>query len=100
VIYWVSGLFLFLLLHIFKKTMASAETFWRLGHNITKKDVDGSIALGYRKFRSFFLGLPQVFAAFDNLSHVRPIKSHPEHLLLALLHLKHYATEHIRYALV
>ncbi len=84
-----------------KKTMASAETFWRLDHNITKHDVDGSIALGYRKFRSFFGTSSSVCAAAcDNLSHVRPIKSRPEHLLWTLLHLKHYATEQINSALV
>jgi hypothetical protein len=83
------------------KTMASSETFWRLGHNITKHDIDGSIALGYRKFRSFFGTSPSVCgAAYDNLSHVRPVKSRPEHLLWTLLHLKHYATEHISAALV
>ncbi|EFX70022.1 hypothetical protein DAPPUDRAFT_113096 [Daphnia pulex] len=81
--------------------MASAENFWRLGHNIAKHDVDGSIALGYRKFRSFFgTSLSVCAAAYDNLSHVRPIKSRPEHLLWTLLHLKHYATEHISSALV
>ena len=81
--------------------MASAETFWRLGHNITRHDMDGSIALGYRKFRSFFGASPSVCAAaYDKLSHVRPVKSRPEHLLWTLLHLKHYATEHISAALV
>lgn len=81
--------------------MASAETFWRLGHNITRHDMDGSIALGYRKFRSFFGTSPSVCAAaYDKLSHVRPVKSRPEHLLWTLLHLKHYATEHISAALV
>jgi hypothetical protein len=39
-------------------------------------------------------------AAYDNLSHARPIKSRPEHIYLTLLHLKHYATEHISSALV
>ena len=81
--------------------MASAETFWILGHKITRHDMDGSIFTDYRKFRAFFGTSPNVcVAAWDNLSHVRPAKSRPEHLLWALLHLKRYCNEHINATLV
>lgn len=81
--------------------MASAETFWRLGHKITRHDMDGSITLGYRKFRSFFGTSPVVcVSAWDNLLNVLPKKSHPEHLLWALLHMKLYCPEHTNAALV
>ena len=69
--------------------MASAETFWRLGHNITGHDVEGSISKGYRQFRAFFGTTPIVsLSAWDNMSDARPLKSKPEHVLWALLHLK------------
>ena len=93
-------LFLFVIKH-FIKTMASAETFWRLGHKITRHDIDGSLTLGYRKFRSFF-GISPVgcVAAWNNLFYVLPEKSHPEHLLCAFLHIKQYCPEHINSTLV
>ena len=81
--------------------MASAETFWMLGHSITRHDMDGSIYTGYRKFRAFFGTSPTVcVAAWNNLFHVRPAKARPEHLLWALLHLKRYCNEHINATLV
>lgn len=81
--------------------MASAETFWQVGHKITRYNTDCSIAVGYRKFRSFFGVSPSVCATvYANLSSVRSVKSRPKHLLWTLLHLKNYATEHINAALV
>ena len=91
-------LFLFVIEN-FIKTLASAETFWRLGHKITRHDIDGSLTLGYRKFRSFF-GISPVgcVAAWNNLFYVLPEKSHPEHLLWAFLHIKQYQYQMLRLA--
>ena len=75
--------------------MASIETFWTFGHNITGHDsVNGSRAFGYRRFRAFFGTSPLVcLIAWDQLFHVRPRNSSPEHLLWALLLLKQYNIE-------
>ena len=81
--------------------MALAKTFWLLGYNITQHDLNGSLTVGYRKFRSFFGTPPHVCAiAWNNLSDVRPGNSRPEHLLWALLHLKQYCTKHVNATLV
>ena len=67
-------------------SMASVDTFWELCHKITKHTMDGSISLGYRKFRAFFGTSPIVcVVVWDMLLVHRPPKSTPEHLLWALL---------------
>ena len=74
--------------------MASIETFWRLGHKITGYELEGSLSVGYRKFRLFFGTVPLVcVVTWDMLSTVRPRKSAPQHLLLALLLLKQKKTD-------
>ena len=76
--------------------MVTSETFWTLGHNISGHNMDGSISDGYRKFRAFFGTSPMVCAtAWNKLCDDRPPKSHPHHLLWALLHMKQYCIEHI-----
>ena len=76
--------------------MASIETFWRLGHKITGYELEGSLSVGYKKFRSFFGTNPLVcFVTWDMLSPVRPRKSAPKHLLWALMLLKNYSTESV-----
>ena len=81
--------------------MASVETFWRLGHTITGHDLNGSLSLGYRRFRAFFGTSPLVcLVVWDMLLLVRPRKSTPEHLLRALLLLKRYHIESLNAALV
>ena len=77
-------------------SMASIDTFWRLGHKITGYELEGSLSVGYRKFRSFFGTTPLVcFVSWDMLSPVRPRKSAPKHLLWALMLLKNYSTESV-----
>ena len=74
--------------------MASYETFWTAGHMITGHDVDGSLSLGYRRFRAFFGTSPLVCViAWNIMSMAR--SSRPEHLLWALLLLKRYSVENI-----
>ncbi len=55
------SVFLFRSLYVYSTcqffSVASVDTFWILGHQITKHDMDGSLSLGYRKFRAF-LGHP------------------------------------------
>ena len=81
--------------------MASVETFWNLGHRITKHDLEGSITVGYRKFRAFFGTSPMVcVAVWDILLMRRPKKSKPEHLLWALMFLKQYNIESFNSAMV
>ena len=81
--------------------MASVDSFLTLGHKITKHDMDGSISLGYRKFRAFFGTSPLVcVVVWDLLLVQRPRKSTPEHLLWALLLLKRYTIESVNAALV
>lgn len=81
--------------------MASAKTFWNLGHKITKHNENGSICVGYRKFRAFFGTTPVICAiAWDMLLASRPPKSRHEHLLWALLLLKRYSIESLNAALV
>ena len=76
--------------------MASYETFWTAGHMITGHDVDGSLSLGYRRFRAFFGTSPLVCViAWNIMSMARPRSSRPEHLLWALLLLKRYSVENI-----
>jgi hypothetical protein len=80
--------------------MASVETFWEAGHKITGHDVDGSLSLGYRRFRAFFGTSPLVcVVAWDMMSLARPRTSRPEHLLWALLLLKRYSVEDVNAAL-
>ncbi len=81
--------------------MASIETFWRLGHKITGHDEEGSICLGYRKFKAFFGTTPMAcFIVWELLLTTRPKKSKPEHLLWALLLLKRYNIEAVNAALI
>ena len=60
--------------------MSSTEIFWSIGHKITGHDVqEGSISLGYRKFRAFFGTSPIVCVAiWDILFTVSPRASTPE----------------------
>ena len=81
--------------------MASVEVFWRIGHNITRHDVEGSLSVGHRKFRAFFGTSPAVcVVAWDLLASVRPNNSKPSHLLWALMLLKRYCIESFNAALV
>lgn len=81
--------------------MASVDTFWNLGHKITRHDTNGSIGLGYRKFRAFFGTSPLVCAVvWDKLRTQRPIKSNEEHLLWALMFLKRYNIESVNATLI
>lgn len=81
--------------------MASVETFWNLGHQITKHDPEGSITVGYRKFRAFFGTSPMVcVAVWDILLMRRSKKSKPENLLWALMFLKQYNIESLNSAMV
>ena len=82
--------------------MSSTEIFWSIGHKITGHDVqEGSISLGYRKFRAFFGTSPIVcVAVWDILFTVRPRDSTPEHLLWALMLLKRYCIESFNAGLV
>ena len=81
--------------------MVTSVTFWTLGHKITGHNMDGSITVGYRKFRCFFGTTPMVCAsAWNKLCDVRPAKSHPHHLLWALLHMKQYCIEHVNATLI
>lgn len=81
--------------------MATVEMFWNIGHKITKHNLEGSISLGYRKFRAFFGTSPIVcMTVWDMLLIHRPHKSKPEHLLWALLLLKRYHIGEINAALV
>jgi hypothetical protein len=81
--------------------MASVDSFFTLGHKITRHDMDGSISLGYRKFRAFFGTSSLVcVAVWDFLLVQRPRKSTPEHLLWALLLLRRYTIESVNAALV
>ncbi|KAI9562432.1 hypothetical protein GHT06_009862 [Daphnia sinensis] len=74
--------------------MALVETFWKAGHKITGHDLDGSLSLGYRRFRAFFGTSPLVcLVAWDILFNARPSNSKPEHLLWALMLLKRYSIE-------
>ena len=86
---------------IFDLSMASVEVFWHLGHQISKHKIDGSISVGYRKFRAFFGTSPIVcVVVWEMLMVHQPPKSKPEHLLWALLLLKQYAIESFNAALV
>ena len=81
--------------------MASVDTFWNVGHKITRHNMKGSISLGYRTFRAFFGTSPMVcVAVWDLLLIYRPKKSTPEHLLWALMLLKRYNIESFNAALV
>ena len=81
--------------------MATIETFWTLGHKITRHELDGSRKLGHRRFRGFFGTSPIVcLVAWDMLTALRPRKSTPNHLLWALILLKQYNTETVNAALV
>ncbi|KAK4009233.1 hypothetical protein OUZ56_018349 [Daphnia magna] len=81
--------------------MASVESFWRIGHNITGHDVEGSLSVGHRKFRAFFGTSPAVcVVAWDLLADVRPNNSKPNHLLWALMLLKRYCIESFNAALL
>lgn len=81
--------------------MASVGTFWTAGHKISGHDVNGSLSLGYRRFRAFFGTSPLVcVVAWDVMSMVRPRSSRPEHLLWALLLLKRYSVENVNATLI
>ena len=81
--------------------MALFSFFWNLGHKITGHNTEGSLSLGYRKFRAFFGTSPMVcVTVWDMLLFHRPRKSTPEHLLWALLLLKQYNIESVNAALV
>ncbi len=80
--------------------MASVDTFWHLGHKITKHNMEGSISQGYRKFRTFFGTSPMVCVAVWGMLVCRPLKSRPEHMLWALMLLKLYNIESVNAALV
>ena len=81
--------------------MVLTETFWSLGHSITRHNKEGSVTLGYRKFRAYFETTPLVCVSiWERLSNTRPQGSVPQHLLWALLHLKQYCIENINAALV
>ena len=69
--------------------MASIETFWILGHKATGHELEGSLSVGYRKFRLCFWNHPVGMCfTWDMLSPVTPKKYAPQHLLWALLLLK------------
>lgn len=81
--------------------MASIETFWNIGHKITGHDIEGSRAMGFRKFTAFFGTSPMICAIVWHLSReAHPNGSAPEHLLWALLLLKRYCIENINATLV
>ena len=76
--------------------MMNTETFWSAGHKITRHNVDGSLTMGYRRFRAYFGTSPAVcLHAWNLLADVRPNNSKPEHLLWALLLLKQYCIESV-----
>lgn len=80
--------------------MASVDIFWIAGNKITGHNSEGSVSLGYRKFRAFFGTSPMVcVVVWDMLIH-RPNKLTPEHLLWGLLLLKQYNIESINATLV
>ena len=79
--------------------MESSDTFWILGHTITGHNLEGSLCLGYRKFRAFFGTSPQVCAIVWNSLSNRPPKSQPKHLLWGLMLLKQYHIESVNAAL-
>lgn len=76
--------------------MVTVEIFWKLGHKITRHDLDGSISVGYRKFRAFFGTSPIVcVVTWDLMFNHHPRNSKPEHLLWALMLLKRYHVENV-----
>ena len=75
--------------------MESSDTFWNLGHTITRHNVEGSLCLGYRTFRAFFGTSPQVCALVWNGLSTRPPNSKPEYLLWGLMLLKQYNIESV-----
>lgn len=79
----------------------STETFWSTGHKITRHNIDGSLTMGYRRFRAYFGTSPSVCSsAWNMLADVRPDNSKPEHLLWALLSLKQYCIESVNSTLI
>jgi hypothetical protein len=81
--------------------MTLIENFWNLGHKITCHNLQGSISMGYRLFRSFFGTSPQVCAiVWDMLSPQRPPNTTPNHLLWGHLLLKQYNIESVNAVLV
>jgi len=81
--------------------MASSDAFWKIGHKITGHHLEGSLSIGYRKFRAFFGTSPQVCViVWDKLSTRRPTNSTPEHLLWGLMLLKQYNIESVNATLV
>lgn len=76
--------------------MASVDKFWRIYHNITKHNLNGSVRPGYRKFRAYFGTSPLAcVVAWDLLFDDRPPKSTSEPLLWALMLLKRYHIESV-----
>jgi len=81
--------------------MASIEIFWNIGHKITGHNIEGSRAIGFRKFTAFFGTSPMICAiVWHLLRETRPDGSTPEHLLWALLLLKRYTIENVNAILV
>lgn len=79
----------------------SEATFWFFGHQITGHKLEGSLTMGYRKFRAFFGTSPEVCAILWNkLSEQRPQNSSPVHLLWGLMLLKQYQIESVNSTLV
>ena len=81
--------------------MASESTFWNLGHQITGHKLEGSLTMGFRKFRAFFGTSPEIcLIVWNMLSTERPSNSMPQHLLWSLMVLKRYHIESVSAALV
>jgi hypothetical protein len=81
--------------------MASVEIFLRIGLNITRHGVEGSLSVGHRKIRAFFGTSPAVcVVAWDLLAGVRPNNPKSNNLLWALMLLKRYCIESFNAVLV
>ena len=79
----------------------SEETFWFFGHQIIGHKLEGSLTMGYRKFRAFFGTSPEVCAILWNkLFEKRPQNSSPIHLLWGLMLPKEYQIESVNSTLV
>lgn len=79
--------------------MACADTFWKLGHDLSGHNLCNSERVGMRRYKAMFGVTPNVCHIIWKLIQSRlPEGNTPTHLLWTLYFLKNYNTEEVNRA--
>lgn len=90
-----------MLIHLQMTSPFSSESFYRLSFKYTKHTAKKSVAVGLRRFKSFFGVSPEVCSIVWNLIRDQSeFDVEPKHLLWGLLFLKQCDVEHVRRAII